>query len=205
MTDACSAEHADWREARRVLAVRVDSLGDVLMTTPAFAAIKASTGARLRLLTSASGAEAARLAPDVDDVLVYDAPWMKATGMHAEAGADRASPSRSACCATKCGGSSTSSARSAGTRVTNGCGSCLRSKPSTEWRTCSPRSASTNAVPGLLCTREPVRRRAAIRPHVTRESCARSSANTAGCRPACFSTPQSSGRWAGSAGCAKGV
>ncbi len=77
-TDPPTGGAAGWSDARRVLAVRLDSLGDVLMTTPAFAAIKAATGAELTVLTSASGADAARLSPDVDDVIVYDAPWMKA-------------------------------------------------------------------------------------------------------------------------------
>jgi lipopolysaccharide heptosyltransferase II len=68
-----------WDEARNVLCVRLDTLGDVLMTTPALRALRASLpGRRLRLLTSPAGAEVAALVPEVDDVLTYDAPWMKA-------------------------------------------------------------------------------------------------------------------------------
>lgn len=66
-----------WRSARRILAVRLDNLGDVLVTTPAFHAIKASLpGARLTLLASPVGAQVAELNPDIDDIIVYDAPWM---------------------------------------------------------------------------------------------------------------------------------
>ncbi len=69
-----------WAEADRVLAVRLDALGDVLMTTPALRALKgARPGRRLTLLTSPSGAAVAGLIPEIDDVIIYDAPWMKAT------------------------------------------------------------------------------------------------------------------------------
>jgi len=66
-----------WQEARRVLVVRLDNLGDVLVTTPAIHAIKRSLPeAHVTLLSSALGAQAGRLNPDVDDVLVHEAPWM---------------------------------------------------------------------------------------------------------------------------------
>jgi lipopolysaccharide heptosyltransferase II len=82
---------ADWARAANVLCVRLDTLGDVLMTTPAVRAIKESApGRRVTLLTSPSGAEAARLVPEVDEVLVYDAPWMKATAPRAGSGPDLA-------------------------------------------------------------------------------------------------------------------
>ncbi|HZC04583.1 MAG TPA: glycosyltransferase family 9 protein [Ktedonobacterales bacterium] len=67
----------EWQDARRILAVRLDNLGDVLVTTPALHAIKASVpGARLTLLASPVGAQVGALDPDVDDVIVYTAPWM---------------------------------------------------------------------------------------------------------------------------------
>src|SRR5438132_4560748 len=66
-----------WHRARNVLCVRLDSLGDVLMTTPALRAVKTSCpGRRVALLTSPAGAEAASLVPEVDEVFVYEAPWM---------------------------------------------------------------------------------------------------------------------------------
>jgi lipopolysaccharide heptosyltransferase II len=78
-----------WAEAARVLAVRLDALGDVVMTGPALRALKAARpGRRLTLLTSPAGAAAARLLPGVDGVIVYDAPWMKATPARADAGPD---------------------------------------------------------------------------------------------------------------------
>ncbi len=81
----------DWDQARNVLAVRLDALGDVLMTTPALRALKESRpGRRLSLLTSPAGTEVARLVPEIDAVEVYDAPWMKATAPRADSGPDRA-------------------------------------------------------------------------------------------------------------------
>jgi lipopolysaccharide heptosyltransferase II len=82
MTDP---EQRDWSRAEHVLCVRLDALGDLLMTTPALRALKESRpGRRLTLLTSPSGAEAAALLPEVDEVLIYDAPWMKATAPRAD-------------------------------------------------------------------------------------------------------------------------
>lgn len=69
-----------WDRADNLLCVRLDALGDVLMTTPAIRALKQSRPLRrVTLLTSPAGAEAASLVPEVDEVLVYEAPWMKAT------------------------------------------------------------------------------------------------------------------------------
>ncbi|GAC1365280.1 MAG: glycosyltransferase family 9 protein [Ktedonobacteraceae bacterium] len=66
-----------WRSVRKVLLVRLDNLGDVLLTTPAFHAIKSALPeASLTLLASPVGAQVAALDPDIADVIVYQAPWM---------------------------------------------------------------------------------------------------------------------------------
>lgn len=57
----------------RVLAVRLDSDGDVLLTGPAVRAL-ATTGT-VDVLASAQGRRAAALLPGVADVLTFDAPW----------------------------------------------------------------------------------------------------------------------------------
>lgn len=64
-------------------------MGDVLMTGPAIRALKAG-GGRITLLTSRSGAAAARLLPEVDEIIEYQSPWMKATGHGDAAAVDRA-------------------------------------------------------------------------------------------------------------------
>lgn len=72
--------HAQWQQARDVLCVRLDSLGDVLMCTPAMRALKEDhPQRRLTLLTSHSGAAAARYIPELDGVMAYPAPWMKSS------------------------------------------------------------------------------------------------------------------------------
>ena len=74
-----------WRDVRNLLCVRLDALGDVLMTTPAMRAMRETLGCRLTLLTSPAGAALAGLVPEVDDVIVFSAPWMKASpGDHGE-------------------------------------------------------------------------------------------------------------------------
>jgi lipopolysaccharide heptosyltransferase II len=70
-----------WLQARNVLGVRLDSLGDVLMCTPALRAVKEARPKRaLTLLTSHAGAAAARYIPELDGVMAYPAPWMKNGG-----------------------------------------------------------------------------------------------------------------------------
>jgi ADP-heptose:LPS heptosyltransferase len=67
----------DWREARNLLAIRLDNLGDVLVTTPAIHALRENLPqARITLMASAIGAQVAELNADIDDVIVYEAPWM---------------------------------------------------------------------------------------------------------------------------------
>ena len=60
-----------WHSVRRVLAIRLDNLGDVLVTSPAIHAMKESLpSAELTLLAGPVGAQVARLNPDIDDVIV---------------------------------------------------------------------------------------------------------------------------------------
>jgi len=67
-----------WRGVRRVLAIRVDNLGDVLMTSPALAAAAASVpGVELTLL---GGPGAGALAPHLSmlhDVIEARVPWVR--------------------------------------------------------------------------------------------------------------------------------
>ena len=67
---------AGWQRVRNVLAVRLDNLGDVLLTTPAIHAIKETLPeARITLLAGPTGAQVADLDPDIDETIVYEAPW----------------------------------------------------------------------------------------------------------------------------------
>jgi ADP-heptose:LPS heptosyltransferase len=62
---------------RRVLCVRLDSLGDVLVTGPAVRAVAAGAD-HVTMLVGPLGAEAARLLPGVDDIQVWSCPWVLA-------------------------------------------------------------------------------------------------------------------------------
>jgi ADP-heptose:LPS heptosyltransferase len=65
-----------WLQARRILAVRLDNLGDVILTGPAISAIKHSLPtAEIALLAGPAGAQAGYLHPDIDRVIEYQAPW----------------------------------------------------------------------------------------------------------------------------------
>lgn len=72
----------DWAGLSRVLAVRLDNLGDVVMVTPALRALRAAlgAGARLDLLASPAGAALAPLLADVDEVHAVSAVWQDADG-----------------------------------------------------------------------------------------------------------------------------
>jgi lipopolysaccharide heptosyltransferase II len=80
-----------WPAFERILCIRLDAIGDVLMTTPAIRALKAARPDRhLALLTSPAGASAGSLVPEVDEVISYAAPWMKASPANGEPSVDRA-------------------------------------------------------------------------------------------------------------------
>lgn len=75
-----------WSEARNILCVRLDNLGDVLMCTPAFRALKESLpGRRLTLLTSSAGAALRDHLPELDEVIDYAAPWVRQSAGQADA------------------------------------------------------------------------------------------------------------------------
>jgi len=72
-----------WQHAKNILAIRLDYLGDLLMTTPALRALKqARPERRLTLLTSPGAAAAAAYVPEIDDAIAYAAPWMKSSVEH---------------------------------------------------------------------------------------------------------------------------
>ena len=69
---------AQWGGAARILCVRLDNIGDVLMCTPAMRALgQALPGRRLTLLASPAAAAVAPFIPEVHAVLAYAAPWVR--------------------------------------------------------------------------------------------------------------------------------
>ncbi|CAM3793810.1 ADP-heptose--LPS heptosyltransferase 2 [Bordetella sputigena] len=78
---ASAAAAQGWHEARNLLCIRLDNMGDVLMTTPALRALKAARpDRRLTLLASRSGAAIAPHVSEIDDLIVYEAAWVKTAG-----------------------------------------------------------------------------------------------------------------------------
>lgn len=79
-----------WETARNLLCVRLDALGDVLMTGPAIAALKRARPDRhVTVLTSPAGAAIAQYLPGIDALIVHRSPWVKATAPRARVGDDR--------------------------------------------------------------------------------------------------------------------
>lgn len=69
-----------WNTAQNILCIRLDTIGDVIMTAPALSVLKGSQPERhLTLMTSSAGAVVSPLLTAVDNLIVYDAPWLKAT------------------------------------------------------------------------------------------------------------------------------
>ena len=70
----------DLAAARRVLVVRPDNVGDVVLLTPALRALRAAAPhARLELLASPAGAAVAAMVPELDGVLVASPSWQQLT------------------------------------------------------------------------------------------------------------------------------
>ncbi len=66
----------EWLQARNILAVRLDNIGDVVMLGPALRAVKeTSPGASITLLGTPGGTTGAALLPWVDDVIVWRPVW----------------------------------------------------------------------------------------------------------------------------------
>ncbi|MEX2598284.1 MAG: glycosyltransferase family 9 protein, partial [Dehalococcoidia bacterium] len=70
-----------WKDAQRIAVIRLDNIGDVVMTSPVLRALKACLPqASITLVASPAGSQVAPLLPWVDDVLVVRALWQDASG-----------------------------------------------------------------------------------------------------------------------------
>jgi len=66
-----------WNECKRILCIRPDNMGDLLMSGPAIRALKKTFKAHITVLTSSMAAGIAAFMPGIDDVIVFDMPWVK--------------------------------------------------------------------------------------------------------------------------------
>lgn len=67
----------DWSECTNILCIRPDNMGDLLMSTPAIRALKETFKCRITVLTSSMAGAIARQIKEIDEVLVFDLPWVK--------------------------------------------------------------------------------------------------------------------------------
>lgn len=71
----------DFGSVRRLLVMRLDNIGDVVLTGPALRALAGANPAmHITLMASPAGAQAACLLPWVDDVFIHRASWQDAAG-----------------------------------------------------------------------------------------------------------------------------
>lgn len=67
-----------WDNSKKILCIRADNMGDVIMSGPAMRALKESFGCSITLLTSAMGNIITPCLPHIDEVMVCNVPWIKA-------------------------------------------------------------------------------------------------------------------------------
>lgn len=71
----------NWKQCKNILCIRADNMGDVLMSTPAFRALKETFNCRLTLLTSTMGSLITPFINEIDDMIVVDLPWVKTNNL----------------------------------------------------------------------------------------------------------------------------
>jgi len=75
----------DWAGCKNILCIRPDNMGDLIMSAPAMRALKETFGCAITLLTSSMAAGIVPFLPEIDTVIQWNAPWVKADGIsHAE-------------------------------------------------------------------------------------------------------------------------
>lgn len=68
---------SDWSNVKNILCIRPDNMGDLVMSGPALRALKQGLRARITLLTSSMAAGIAPFISEIDEVIVFDLPWVK--------------------------------------------------------------------------------------------------------------------------------
>jgi ADP-heptose:LPS heptosyltransferase len=67
----------EWKSCKKILVIRPDNMGDLLMSAPAIRALSESFKCDITLLTSTMALEASSLLPWITEVICYDLPWIK--------------------------------------------------------------------------------------------------------------------------------
>lgn len=71
-----------WQKCKKILIIRPDNMGDILMSTPAINALKSTFNCHITLLTSSMGKPIVNFIPCIDEVLIFDLPWVKSEIQH---------------------------------------------------------------------------------------------------------------------------
>lgn len=66
-----------WSQCKRILCIRPDNMGDLLMSGPAIRALKETFQCHITVLTSSMGAGITASMQEVDDTIVFNAPWVQ--------------------------------------------------------------------------------------------------------------------------------
>lgn len=66
-----------WKTCKNILCIRADNMGDVIMSSPAFRALKETFDCRITLLTSSMGSLIMPFIKEIDETIVFDLPWIK--------------------------------------------------------------------------------------------------------------------------------
>jgi lipopolysaccharide heptosyltransferase II len=67
----------NWQHCKNILCIRPDNMGDLIMSGPAIRALKENFSCKITILTSSMAASVAKLMPEIDEVMVFDVPWVK--------------------------------------------------------------------------------------------------------------------------------
>ena len=66
-----------WTDCKKILCIRADNMGDVIMSSPAIRALKETFACSITLLTSSMAAGIVPFLPGIDDLILFNAPWVK--------------------------------------------------------------------------------------------------------------------------------
>src|SRR5579875_2683142 len=67
----------NWANCKHILCIRPDNMGDLVMSSPAIRALKETFGSKITVLTSSMSAGIAKHISEIDEVMVFDVPWVK--------------------------------------------------------------------------------------------------------------------------------
>ncbi len=66
-----------WSICKRILCIRPDNMGDLLMSSPAIRALKKTFDCHITVLTSSMASSIASYIPEIDEIISFDLPWVK--------------------------------------------------------------------------------------------------------------------------------